>query len=123
MSMTRLNVPIRVVFYRDDDQCIAHCLEFDLLGNGKTKREAAESLGQAIAIQVEQTIRSGNVKNLINPAPPEYWQKYAEGRNVADGDLRIIAHYDELEIPSEDFREYSDCDYSDCDSDPELVPA
>lgn len=117
--MTPLNVPIRIVFYREEGRCIAHCLEFDLLGDGTNKREAAKSLGEAIAIQVEQTVRSGNVKNLINPAPQEYWQKYALGRNLTDGDLRFVTTYDDaLEIPSEDFREFADSD-----SDSELVPA
>jgi hypothetical protein len=113
-----LNIPIRIVFYRDSDRWVAHCLEFDLMGDGQTKREAAEALGQAIGIQVEEVARSGNAQNLLNPAPAEYWKMYAQGRNVADGDLRIEMHYHNVEIPTEDFREYADCD-----SDPDLVLA
>ena len=109
MAKTRLNVPIRVVFYLDESRWVAHCLEFDLLGDGQNKQEAVESLRRAIAIQVEQTMRNGNVKNLLSPAPPEYWQKYAEGRHVNNGDFQIVVPFDSsVEIPSEDFRVYTD---------------
>ena len=35
-----LRVPVRVVFYREDGEWVAHCLEFDLIGDGTTKQEA-----------------------------------------------------------------------------------
>lgn len=35
-----LRVPLRCVFYREQSQWIAHCLEFDLAGHGTTKEKA-----------------------------------------------------------------------------------
>ena len=40
MSQSRnLRVPLRVVFYREDEVWIAHCLEFDLAGDGMTRED------------------------------------------------------------------------------------
>ena len=41
MSQPRkLRMPLRVVFYREEEVWIAHCLEFDLAGDGATREEA-----------------------------------------------------------------------------------
>jgi hypothetical protein len=105
-----LNLPIRVVFYRDSGRWVAHCLEFDLLGDGDTHGSAIKSLSEAILIQLKESLRSNNPQNLFSPAPAEYWRKYAQGRNIADGSLRIEIFQDDVEIPGDDFREYEDTD-------------
>jgi len=63
-----LRVPLRVVFYRDGDSWIAHCLEFDLLGDGKTKPEALDLLTKAIAIQAQASVEHNNPANLFSPS-------------------------------------------------------
>jgi len=45
-----LRVPLRVLFYKDDGDWIAHCLEFDLLGDGAASGEA---LGRLTRSQVD----------------------------------------------------------------------
>ncbi len=45
-----LRTSLRVVFYKDDGEWVAHCLEFDLCGDGKTKEQALKSLSQAIQV-------------------------------------------------------------------------
>ncbi len=62
---------LHIVFYKEDDAWIAHCLEFDLAGDGKTKEDAVSSLNESIAIQVDETLRSGNLDNLFFPADPD----------------------------------------------------
>ena len=54
-----LRVPVRVVFYREDGEWVAHCLEFDLIGDGTTKQEALSRL--AISIQVEAALDDDNM--------------------------------------------------------------
>ena len=113
-----LRSPVRVVFYRDDDDrsvWIAHCLEFDLIGDGSTKQEAFKMLARAISIQVEQSFRSGNPMNLFTPAPPEYQVKYARGRDTADGEFEIVLEDEagDLEIEGTAAREYDD-GYAEC---------
>jgi hypothetical protein len=60
--------PIRVVFYRDDGKRVAHCLEFNLMGDGGTKRAAIVALGDAIASQVGVSLAHDNPGNLFKPA-------------------------------------------------------
>jgi hypothetical protein len=114
------SISVRVLLSRDDNRWVAHCLEFDLLGDGSTKVEAIRQLWQAIGIQVEESKRLNNRANLFNPAPPIYWERFARGREVRPGDnFEVPAHFDsDLEIPTEDFREYAESD-----SDPDLVRA
>jgi predicted RNase H-like HicB family nuclease len=80
--MQSLRVPIRVVFYRDEDAWIAHCLEFDLLGDGETQEQALEMLSDAIRIQVEATVDFGNPANLFSPADGRFFRMFAAGEDV-----------------------------------------
>ena len=84
-----LRVPIRVVFYVEGESWVAHCLEFDLVGDGSTKEEAIEALSTAIAIQVGATLEFENPANLFTPADGELFQRYAEGVDVADGEMTV----------------------------------
>jgi hypothetical protein len=88
MSQSRsLRVPLRVVFYREGERWIAHCLEFDLVGDGDTKEEALRLLAEAIAVQVDASLEGDNLANLFTPADGEFFQKYAQGKDVLDGTL------------------------------------
>jgi hypothetical protein len=84
-----LRVPLRVVFYMEGKSWVAHCLEFDLVGDGSTKEEALEALTAAIAIQVNASLDFKNPANLFTPADGEFFQKYAEGVDVADGEITV----------------------------------
>jgi predicted RNase H-like HicB family nuclease len=84
-----LRVSLRVVFYVEGESWVAHCLEFDLVGDGSTKEEALEALSVAIAIQVNASLEFNNPANLFTPADGEFFQKYAEGVDVADGELTV----------------------------------
>ncbi|HEX6985897.1 MAG TPA: hypothetical protein VF170_10995 [Planctomycetaceae bacterium] len=87
--MRTLRIPLRVVFYPEDGEWIAHCLEFDLLGSGSTKQEAVESLAEAIRLQVDESLRHDNPRNLFSPADGEYFEMFAAGREIAAGELHI----------------------------------
>ena len=62
-------IPLRVVFYREDDYWIAHGLEFDLVGHGSTKQESLGLVLEHIRAQVADSFASGNLENLFFPAP------------------------------------------------------
>ena len=102
-------MPIRVVFYRDRDEksvWVAHCLEFDLLGNGATWDEAMGMLTESIGIQLKNTLKSKNLDNLFSPAPAEFQMMFACGKDVVDADLTVELHVDNFEIDEVEFREY-----------------
>ncbi len=84
-----LHLPLRVVFYYESDRWIAHCLEFDLPGDGETKEGALESLSTAIRIQVEETLSLGHLGNLFSPAEGKYFQMFGQGRHVAIGKVHL----------------------------------
>ena len=71
---------MRTVFYKEGGAWIAHCLEFDLIGDGPTKRKALKSLSQAIAIQLEESVKHNNPANLFTPADGEFFRRFAIDR-------------------------------------------
>jgi len=122
--MRAARIPLRVVLYRDEMEksvWIAHCLEFDLLGHGETHTEAIRSLCQATEIQVENSLSSGNIENLFNPAPAEFQIRFAQGKDVVTGEFRIEIQ-DGLAIEDVNTREYDD-GYSEVKEDGHLAIA
>jgi hypothetical protein len=110
-KMKTAKMPIRVVFYRDDTDAslwIAHCLEFDLMGHGTDRKKAMAMLTEAIDIQLKNTMKSGNFKNLFTPAPAEYQLMYAQGQNVVQARPKAMLHFAEFEIDGIAARQYID---------------
>ena len=111
--MKTLRTQLRIVFYRDEDQWVAHCLEFDTIGHGETKSKALDMLFQACMIQITESFASGNMKNLFTPADPEFFAMFAAGRNIAVRELSAnisiedIESDNPIEIEGMEAREYS----------------
>lgn len=108
-------VPLRVIFYKESGSWIAHCLEFDLIGDGESKGNALERLGEAIALQVEASVDHGNYANLFTPADGNFFEMYAAGRDVISGTLEITAIVERMKSTSNviegvETREYEDCE-------------
>jgi hypothetical protein len=105
--MTPLRIPLRAVFYKEGDVWVAHCLEFDLLGHGSTKKKALALLAKAIGVQIEASIKHNNLANLFTPAEGEYFRMFAAGKDVAVGKLEI-APVDSVTIEDFTTREYAE---------------
>jgi hypothetical protein len=69
---------VHIVLYREGDFFIAHCLEFDLAAQGTDAREAFGNLLDAIDLQARYSLEIGDLGNLFNPAPAEYWRLFAQ---------------------------------------------
>ncbi len=107
-----LSFPMRVVFYKEGEDFIAHCLEFDLVGHGSTQEAALELLSEAISIQVEETLQSGNSENLFSPAPGEFFRMFAAGKpshHRAVGELNI--NFQNIEVTGIEQRDYIENDH------------
>jgi hypothetical protein len=117
--MRPLRIPLRVVFYKEDGEWVAHCLEFNLLGHGPNKRSALKLLGNAISVQMEATVKYQNPRNLISFADEEYFEMFAAGKDVAVGKIEIHP-VDSVIIQSVDAREYVEKPES---SEADLTPA
>ena len=87
--MRTFHIPLRIVFYKEEGDWVAHCLEFDLLGDGRTKEDALERLVEAIGLQLEASLEHDNPPNLFSPAPGKYLEMFAAGRNTTVGNLSI----------------------------------
>ena len=104
--MNAPRVPLRVVFYEEDGEWVAHCLEFDLVGCAATREVALQRLSEAIVTQLEATRRNQNLANLLTPASGEYLAKFAAGHDVAECDLNIPWLSSGVVIEQTDFREF-----------------
>lgn len=63
----------RFVFYREDGENIAHCLETDTVATGKTFMQAVDNLSQAITIEIVEATARNDQASLWNPAPAKYF--------------------------------------------------
>jgi predicted RNase H-like HicB family nuclease len=71
---------VHIILYPEQDLYLAHCLEFDLVAQGATPDEAFQNLLDAIELQVTYTMESGDIKNLIQLAPSEFWQMWVTAK-------------------------------------------
>ena len=106
--MNTLRITLRVVFYRQVERWVAHCLEFDLCGDGPTREAALTGLTDAIRIQEEDSLAHGNRANLFSPADGKLFQMFAAGKDVGIGQMHL--KWDSIEVESAEAREYSDGD-------------
>jgi predicted RNase H-like HicB family nuclease len=107
--MKAFRIPLRVVFYQEEGEWIAHCLEFDLCGDGESKAAALESLADAINLQVDFSLKHNSLQNLFTPAPSEIQEKFFAGKNSDETALgRLELRVDRLVIEEPEYREYSD---------------
>jgi len=74
---------LNVLVYRDSGRYFAHCLECDLLGDGKTWQTAVKRLIGVIATQVEYLQERGCPGKFYHPAPEQYWRKLRNARPIA----------------------------------------
>lgn len=106
--MRPLRIPIRVIFYKDEQSWVAHCLEFDLMGDGPTKPDALTQLKEAVNLQVAASLEADNAANLFKPADGRFFEMFAAGKDVVVGELRI--HLDPVIINDAETREYVGAD-------------
>ena len=64
---------IHILLYSEEDIQVAHCLEFDLVAQGKRKIEALRNLLDAIDMQINFALENNDLASLFTPAPAEYW--------------------------------------------------
>lgn len=105
-----LRLPLRIVFYLEDGDWIAHCLEFDLIGDGPTQQDAMKELAEAIFLQIEASVEHDNPANLFSPADGKFFEMFAAGNDITRAELELRAfqppRFDKFQIERCEFREY-----------------
>lgn len=102
--MAKFDIPLRIVLYQEDSRWVAHCLEFNILGDGDTRPDALGSLSQAVRIQVEESLRVDNPRNLFDPADGEYFHRFAAGKDIAN--LSLTFEIEGVDSAGTSCREY-----------------
>jgi predicted RNase H-like HicB family nuclease len=90
------SLTVHVLFYREEDRYVAHCLEFDLVAQGESIKDSYKNLLDAIELQTDYASETHNFENLINPAPTEYWRMLVK----AESDTEMFAGMELPEIVS-----------------------
>ena len=65
-----------VLMEKDGQYFIAHCLDLDLVAQGKTFEEAKKELIELINDQIDFAVDNNLEELLVHPAPKEYWIRY-----------------------------------------------
>jgi len=64
---------INILGYKERDYHIAHCLEFDLVSQGATRKEARDNLASLIFSYLRFAIENNIEQFTYHPAPKIYW--------------------------------------------------
>jgi len=71
-------VRVEVVFWREKDEVIGHCLQFDIVSVGLTLEESMAKMQRLILAHINYVDRHDNWDYLYRPAPIEVWQRFSE---------------------------------------------
>jgi hypothetical protein len=77
-----LKISVHAFLSYDEEEKIynAHALEFDLVGEGKTKRKAIQECSEYIVDHITFCTAYGNLDKISSPAPDEFWMKFYDGQ-------------------------------------------
>lgn len=70
------NLQIRALIYQEDGEFVGRALEMDLLGFGKTEREAVEALKQAVEAQISFAHQMNDASLINFPAEAEFFKRW-----------------------------------------------
>ena len=70
------NLHILIVEDKEKNIFLAHCLDMDVVAQGKTTSEAISELKEAIITQMEHCLENDMLDNLFRPAPKNYWDMF-----------------------------------------------
>jgi hypothetical protein len=76
---------VHVLLYPEETWYVGHCLEFDLVAQGKEPLEAFRNLLNAIEVQAAYAQETGDWSLLFTPAPAEYWRLLAGAEQYEPG--------------------------------------
>lgn len=93
-----LDRPFSIILsYAAEASCwTAHCLEFDIIEEGKSPKEALIHLFKIMKANVKDAIKHDTLRDLFQFAPKEYWLQALAAQPVSLDKIvppREIAHY------------------------------
>jgi hypothetical protein len=71
-----LQIDLRVVVYREDAFCLAHCLELDIVAEADSPQQAVRDLIDLCNLQIKTAMEASDLTSVFRPAPPEFWKLF-----------------------------------------------
>jgi len=75
-----LSINLSAVVYQEDGTWIAHCLELDIVAEGKDADDAIDALISLCDFQIKVALAEGDLESIFRPAPPEIWRMFSAGK-------------------------------------------
>jgi predicted RNase H-like HicB family nuclease len=76
---SNLSINLSAIIYKEDGVWLAHCLELDIVAEGKNVEDACRSLVSLCDLQIKTAVEQDELQSIFRPAPPEFWKLFAIG--------------------------------------------
>ena len=83
MDRTIYDFTLRVLIYPEGGEFVAHALEMDLLGYGRTEKKAMNELTEMIQAQIQFARQKGNDSAILFPAPQDFFQRWEAAHSAS----------------------------------------
>ena len=71
-----MSITLRGIIYPEEGVWLAHCLEMDIVAEGKTPEQALRDVIDLCQWQLQVAKKEGDIGSAFRPAPPEYWKLF-----------------------------------------------
>ena len=92
---------LRVITYREDEVWLAHCLELDIVAEGKSAKKAVNDLVDLCLLQIKTAIEENDLESIIRPAPAEFWKLFFSAKKkkrIKPAERNLVKEIDEREL-------------------------
>ncbi len=72
----KINGSLHILGYKENDQYIAHCLEFDIVAAGRTHKEASDNFMELVYSYFQFAMEHNIEQFAWQPAPKIYWDVF-----------------------------------------------
>jgi hypothetical protein len=81
-AKTAFRIDLRAVAYQHGAWWIAHCLELDIVAEGRTPMEAIQDVMELSCTQIEAAVESGDIESVFRAAPSEIWAMFSKAEDA-----------------------------------------
>ena len=72
-----MSITLRGIIYPEEGVWLAHCLEMDIVAEGKTPEQALRDVIDLCQWQLQVAKKEGDIGSAFKPAPREYWKLFS----------------------------------------------
>ena len=97
----KTQIELRVITYPEEGFWLAHCLELDIVAEGKSPKKAVRDLIDICLLQVKTAIEENDLVSIFRPAPAEYWKMFFSAKRkkrIKPSDNGFVTEIDEREL-------------------------